>query len=95
MGNICSRDEPLHKRKDDVQRPESRVEAKGRVGTGRATAHKGSGISDRPAATPGSGRAEGHHDRRGGCADCRAAERAAKELAARKRGGGSVPRNRS
>jgi len=102
MGNICSRDEPLRKRKDetvevqdDVPRPEGgRVAVEERVGTGEATAHRSSRISDRAAVTPRSGRAGGHHDGRGGCTDCRAAEGAAKELAARKRGGGNVRRNR-
>jgi len=102
MGNICSRDEPLRKRKDetvevqdDVPRPErGRVAAEERVGTGEATPHRSSRISDRAAATPRSGRAGGDYGGRGGCTDCRAAEGAAKELAARKRGGGNVRRNR-
>jgi len=103
MGNICSRDEPLRKRKDetvevqdDVPRPEGgRVAAEERVGTGVAAARRGGRISDRGTATLRSGRTGGHHDGHGGCADCRAAEGAAKELAARKRGGGNVRRNRS
>jgi len=102
MGNICSRDEPLRKRKDEtvevqdgVPRPEGgRVAAEERVGTGGAAAHRSSRISDGATATPRSGRAGGHHDERGGCVDCRAAEGAAKELAARKKGGGNVRRNR-
>jgi len=104
MGNICSRDEPLRKRKDetvevqdDVPRPEGgRVAAEERVGTGGAAARRGGRISDRGTATPRSGRTGGNHDGHGGgCTDCRAAEGAAKELAARKRGGGNVRRNRS
>jgi len=67
MGNICSRGEPICKRKDervevqdDILRLErSGMEAEGRVGAGRATTYRGTGISDRATATPRSGRVGG------------------------------------